>query len=138
MSVQRVYVIHCPNNKCPDYTALPLRSLPEKFGGPPNQAKDIWPITYLCLRCKQLSVVPDGAIHRATVETRDQSQLIRYDFSNGPPNSAKHCRIYAKGKRIDNPNQQDARKAIERILKPSGLWKDSNGTAEHVSIDFFQ
>ena len=34
MSVQRVYVIHYPNNKCPDYTVLPLRSLPEKFGGP--------------------------------------------------------------------------------------------------------
>jgi len=91
-----VYAFNCPNPKCPLYIVLPRQSHLGNFGDQSNPSKGTWPILYLCLHCGQLSEVPSGAIHLATVETQDHYQLVRYDFASDQSGSLQHCAIYTQ------------------------------------------
>lgn len=139
MPIQNVYLIRCPNPECRDYNVLPRQILLNKFGGLLGPTIDIWPITYLCQRCGQTSEVPYESIRQENAETHGHNQLVRYDFSSGQSGSSKHFRIYCKETqpfRTDGDiYPEEAGQAIERVLKPSGLWKDSYGDRIYVSIE---
>jgi hypothetical protein len=139
MAIQNVYTFRCPNPNCTDYFVLPRQTHLGKFDDQSSPSKDIWPILYLCLCCEQLSEVPAQAICQERVETQGQYRLVRYDFSSDQSGSLQHFGIYTKEKRggiADQAiRQQDARGAIEYVLKPSGLWDKSYGERIEVSID---
>jgi hypothetical protein len=138
MAIQRVYLIHCPNDQCPDYAILPRQSHLGRFDEAEVPATDIWPITYFCQCCRHTSEVPFEKICLENAETQNHDQIVRYDFSNGQQNSLVRFQIYTKEiypSNLDKIYEQDAIEAIERILIPSGLWQDSYGKPEYVGID---
>jgi hypothetical protein len=139
MSIQRVHLFHCPNKNCHDHTVLPRQSHLGRFDGRSNPATDIWPIRYLCLYCGQPSAVQASKIRQDSVETQDQYQLVRYDFSSDRSGSLEHFGIYTKERMqhdgsLHRPTET-GREAFERVLKPFGLVHDSFGDTVHVSVD---
>jgi hypothetical protein len=137
MPIQNVYLIRCPNTGCRGYNVLTRQILPKQLGGLLDPATDIWPITYLCHRCGQASEIPFESIRQEKAETRGHNQLVRYDFSSDQSGSLKHFRIFCEEPfRADGDiYPEEARQAIERVLKPSHLWNDSYGDRIHVSIE---
>jgi hypothetical protein len=117
-------------------TVLPRQSHLGKFEDQPNPAKDIWPITYLCQQCGKLSVVCADMIHPVIVQKPGQSRLFRYDFSNGQPDSLVRLTIYTEEPKPAQINLEDSTRAIERILKPFGLWKSEYGMPQNVGIEW--
>jgi hypothetical protein len=135
MTIQRVCLFRCSNAKCSIDIVLPRQSHLGQFDDLANPATGIWPITYLCQRCGRVSEVPAEAIRQEISGTRDRGPLFRYDFSNGRPDSPARFVIYTQENKPDTVNAEDARQAVERILKPSGLWRESYGPVEHIAID---
>ena len=71
MLIQHVFTISCPT--CHGTTVLPRRSLLGIFVHPECQPTDIWPITYLCPDCGQLSVQTAEMIHQEGVEAQGRN-----------------------------------------------------------------
>lgn len=135
MPTEQLYLFGCPTPKCRAQIPLPRQSHLGKFDGPSNLATDVWPLAYLCLYCGQLSWVPAKAIRQKTSEKLAQGQLFRYDFSNGRPDDLHRFVVYTLENKPDTVNTEDARTAVRRILKPSGLWRDSYGTVRQIGIE---
>lgn len=135
MPIERVYLFHCFTPRCHDYAVLPRQSHLGKFDDQLCPSTGIWPINYLCQKCGQMSSVPIQAIHPAELETQDQSPLIWYQFSNGQPNSLVRIEVYSKELDPYFVESPDANRAIEFVLKLSGLWQDSYGHSIRVAID---
>lgn len=137
MTIQRVFTIRCP--QCGDRSVLPRQSHLGKFDDQPDQAKAAWPINYLCQPCGLVFVVPSEAIRPEDVEMPVHSQLFRFDFSNGQPETLQHFVLYANEKEPYSfgPDiySEDSAIAIERILKPSGLWRKAYGKPVMVGIE---
>lgn len=127
--------IRCQN--CGRNIVLPPQSHLGTFGDQINPSKDIWPINFLCLKCGLVSVTPPQAIHLVELETRDQSPLVRYDFSSALSGSSGHVAIYTQEcsenghERGDIPQSE----SINLVLLPTRLWRDSYGPEINVSID---
>src|ERR1035437_8504722 len=135
MKTQSVYLIRCPYLKCPDFTVLPRQILPDKFGGVLHSSEAIWPITYLCQICGRTFAVPVESIRLEDVETEGHSPLVWYEFSNGRTDSPVRFSIYSKELdpwHLKNPSWD---RAVETVLKPSGLWLDTYGELAYVNVD---
>jgi hypothetical protein len=84
-------------------------------------------------------VIPSQAIHWKELETQDQNQLIRYDFSTAQSSSSTHVAIYTREASLetltDSKEYVHEHEAVGRVLLPSRLWRDSYGYRINVGID---
>jgi len=129
--------IKCPS--CSSCIILPRPSHLWVSDDQLNPSKHVWPINFWCLPCGKLSQIPTEAIQRIDAEAQSQYQLVRYDFTSDQSGLVRNVGIYTQEResgRLPHPSEQiHESEAIERILKPSGLWDISFGDCIHVSRD---
>jgi len=129
--------VHCFH--CGRHIILPSQSHLGTFDGQINPSKNIWPINYFCLPCGLLSKIRLQAIQLEEIETRDQYQLVRYDFSSAQVGCSAHIAIYTQEALLeafsDSKEYVPEHEAGDRVLLPSLLWRDSYGHQFNVGID---
>lgn len=132
MPMLRLYVITCPYRDCRESIVLPRQSLLGRFEHPQCQPSDIWPITYLCSRCKTLSEYSAEMIHPVAVEVPPQNlsdgTLVCHEFDR--EDDGTKMRIFS---RIDLSGSQGA--VLERLLLNFGVTGGVGRLIKHYRIE---